>query len=569
MAESGGTVGGRYTLVEQIGSGAMGVVWLARDALLDRPVAVKELRPDLAFEEVQVVGARAMREARNAARLQHPNAVAVFDVVVEDDRPWLVMEYVPARTLGALLTERGTVDPAEAARIGGRVASALAAAHAAGIVHRDVKPSNVLIGEDGTVKLTDFGISRAAGDGTLTGSGMITGTPAYLAPEVARGEQPDTSSDVFSLGATLYAATEGQSPHGVSDNSFGLLYRAALGKVEPPTRSGPLTGVLMRMLATDPTTRPTAAEAIGLLAEPPAEPESPDQSEGQSEGQSHDQSHAEPAAKPPARARAKWRAKPRAGSDDPAAASPAEPPAESPAASPAEPRPKWRAKSRAGSDDPDTAPPAASPAQPCPKSPAERRAKWPAEPAAASPGTVPAEVPAEKSTGQAGGQRGGQTGEGAADPSPEHERRRWLVPVTVAAVLVLLAVVGGAAAYLWPRARNGPGTPVTTTAPAYTTEDAVAMVRGHYESLPEDPQTAYRNLATHYRPTFEDYTGNWSRYEQVRADDISAEQGHPTRFLVRVRVTFVQDGHETAGWYELTVEFAEGRLLIVQSRETG
>ncbi|MEV1120850.1 serine/threonine-protein kinase [Actinosynnema sp. NPDC049800] len=286
MAESGGTgtrtgtVGGRYALVERVGSGAMGVVWRARDELLDREVAVKQLRwPDLTADELEVARARAMREARNAARLQHPDAISVFDVVVEDDRPWLVMEYLPSRSLAGLLAERGRLSPDEAARIGGRVATALAAAHAAGIVHRDVKPSNVLIGHDGTVKLTDFGISRAAGDGTLTDSGMITGTPAYLAPEVARGEQPDQASDVFSLGATLYAATEGQSPHGVSDNSFGLLYRAAAGLIEPPTRSGPLTGVLTRLLAADPAGRPTAVEAAELLAAPlraepePAEPE--------------------------------------------------------------------------------------------------------------------------------------------------------------------------------------------------------------------------------------------------------------------------------------------------------
>ncbi|ROP39964.1 serine/threonine-protein kinase [Saccharothrix texasensis] len=277
MAESGGTgtgtgagtVGGRYALVERIGSGAMGVVWRARDELLDREVAVKQLRwPDLTADEVEVARARAMREARNAARLQHPDAISVFDVVVEDDRPWLVMEYLPSRSLAGLLAERGRLSPDEAARIGGRVAAALAAAHAAGIVHRDVKPSNVLIGHDGTVKLTDFGISRAAGDGTLTDSGMITGTPAYLAPEVARGEQPDQASDLFSLGATLYAATEGQSPHGVSDNSFGLLYRAAAGRIEPPTRSGALTGVLTRLLASDPAERPTAVEAVELLVGP-------------------------------------------------------------------------------------------------------------------------------------------------------------------------------------------------------------------------------------------------------------------------------------------------------------
>ena len=288
MAESGGTgtVGGRYALVERVGSGAMGVVWRARDELLDREVAVKQLRwPDLTADAVEVARARAMREARNAARLQHPDAISVFDVVVEDGRPWLVMEYLPSRSLAGLLAERGGVSPDEAARIGGRVATALAAAHVAGIVHRDVKPSNVLIGHDGKVKLTDFGISRAAGDGSLTDTGMITGTPAYLAPEVARGEQPAEASDVFSLGAMLYAAIEGQSPYGVSDNSFGLLYRAAAGRIEPPTRCGPLTAVLTRLLASDPAERPTAAEAVTLLADAGSrvEPDAPVEDEPPSE----------------------------------------------------------------------------------------------------------------------------------------------------------------------------------------------------------------------------------------------------------------------------------------------
>jgi serine/threonine protein kinase len=206
-----------------------------------------------------------MREARNAGRLHHPNAITVFDVVVEDGLPWLVMEYLPSRSLADLLSVEGPLDPAEAARIGGRVAEALAAAHAAGIVHRDVKPANVLIGDDGIVKLTDFGISRAAGDGTITDAGMIAGTPAYLAPEVARGELPDTRSDVFSLGATLFAMTERKSPYGETENSLGLLYRATSGKIEQPARAGALTPTLTRLLAVDPTERPTSAEVVELL----------------------------------------------------------------------------------------------------------------------------------------------------------------------------------------------------------------------------------------------------------------------------------------------------------------
>lgn len=265
--EAGGRVGDRYALLERIGSGAMGVVWRARDELLHREVAMKQLRlPDLGPAESEVARTRAMREARIAARLHHPNAITVFDVVVENDQPWLVMEYLPSRSLAALLADQGPLDPVETARIGGHVAAALSAAHAAGIVHRDVKPANVLIGHDGTVKLTDFGISRAAGDGTLTDKGMISGTPAYLAPEVARGESPDPLSDVFSLGATLYAATERKSPYGHSDNSLGLLYRAAIGQIDAPTNAGPLSGPMNRLLAGNPAERPTSAQVIALLA---------------------------------------------------------------------------------------------------------------------------------------------------------------------------------------------------------------------------------------------------------------------------------------------------------------
>jgi serine/threonine protein kinase len=256
------TIGGRYTLLERVGSGAMGVVWRARDEVLAREVAVKQL----------ITGdhQRAMREARNAARLHHAHAIAVFDVVGSDaEEPWIVMEYLPSHSLSALIAEQGPMKPAQAASIGAKVASALAAAHAAGIVHRDIKPGNVLIGHDGTVKITDFGISKASGDGTMTDTGMISGTPAYLAPEVARGEQPDQASDVFSLGATIYSAIEGESVFGPSDNSFGLIYRAASGQLRDPKNAGELTPLLNRLLAVDPKDRPTAQEAADLLAAEP------------------------------------------------------------------------------------------------------------------------------------------------------------------------------------------------------------------------------------------------------------------------------------------------------------
>ncbi|MFC3893799.1 serine/threonine-protein kinase [Lentzea rhizosphaerae] len=259
-------LGDRYVLLDQLGAGAMGVVWRARDELLHRDVAVKQLllnevQPNEFHEAVQ----RAMREGRIAARLQHPNAIAVYDVVVDNGKPCLVMEYLPSRNLSAVLDERGPMPPMEAARIGSLAASALAAAHGAGIVHRDIKPGNVLIGRDGAVKITDFGISRALGDVAVTKTGMLAGTPAYLAPELARGAEPASPSDVFSLGATIYAMTEGEPPFGKSTNDLGLLYKVARGETRPPMRSGPLTGLLVRMLANEPSQRPTAAQAVEEL----------------------------------------------------------------------------------------------------------------------------------------------------------------------------------------------------------------------------------------------------------------------------------------------------------------
>lgn len=245
----------------------MGVVWRARDERLDRVVAVKQLllAPGLSAAEAEHSRVRAMREARIAARLQHPQAISVFDVALESGDPWLVMEYLPSASLAAVLDERGPLPPREVARIGRQVAGALAAAHAAGIVHRDVKPGNVLLGPDSTVKITDFGISRAAGDVTVTRTGILAGTPAYLAPEVARGEQPTPASDVFSLGSTLYAAVEGQPPFGTDENTLALLRAVADGQVRPPSRAGPLTAPLLRLLQDQPANRPTMSAASDLL----------------------------------------------------------------------------------------------------------------------------------------------------------------------------------------------------------------------------------------------------------------------------------------------------------------
>jgi eukaryotic-like serine/threonine-protein kinase len=273
-------VAGRYRLEERIGAGAMGVVWRGTDERLGRVVAVKQvfLHAGLDDREAEEVRQRTLREGRIAARLQHPHAISVFDASIEGDEPWLVMEYLPSRSLAGVLGEQGTLEPRTVARIGRQVADALDAAHQAGIVHRDVKPGNVLLGADGTVKITDFGISRATGDLTLTRTGMLAGTPAYLAPEVARGEDSTSASDVFSLGATLYAAVEGMPPFGADDNALALLHAVAAGKVVPPTQAGPLTALLMRLLRDDPAERPSAAQArqeLGRIAHAGGRAEAP------------------------------------------------------------------------------------------------------------------------------------------------------------------------------------------------------------------------------------------------------------------------------------------------------
>ncbi|MBB1157777.1 MULTISPECIES: serine/threonine-protein kinase [Amycolatopsis] len=269
MSDEGRLVAGRYRIVGKIGSGAMGAVWRAHDEVLGRTVAIKQLllQPGLENHEAEDARQRTMREGRIAARLHHPNAITVFDVVTDDNgQPCLIMEYLDSTSLAQVLQEKGTLPPLEVARIGAQIAAALREAHAVGIVHRDIKPGNILLAGNGTVKITDFGISRAKDDVTVTKTGMIAGTPAYLAPEVAIGGDPGPESDVFSLGSTLYAACEGQPPFGLSENTLSLLHAVAAGQINPPRQSGPLASVLAVLLHPETQHRPTADECEELLA---------------------------------------------------------------------------------------------------------------------------------------------------------------------------------------------------------------------------------------------------------------------------------------------------------------
>jgi hypothetical protein len=268
MSTPSDLVADRYRLVKMLGAGGMGIVWQAWDERLHRQVALKMLRshPELTDSERQQSTERAMREARITAGLRHPHAVTVFDVVEHDGRPCIVMEFIESTPLSVLLSEHGTLSPSATARIGAQVGSALAAAHKLRIVHRDVKPGNILITADGSAMISDFGISHALGDATITATGMIHGTPAYLAPEAARGLPTSFASDVFSLGSTLYTMLEGAPPFGLDKNAIALLHRVARGGYPPPAHAGPLAPLLREMLSTSPKRRPSMASITESLS---------------------------------------------------------------------------------------------------------------------------------------------------------------------------------------------------------------------------------------------------------------------------------------------------------------
>ncbi|MFG3258299.1 serine/threonine-protein kinase [Streptomyces sp. NPDC048172] len=261
-------VAGRYRLSRRIGRGGMGTVWLADDTLLGRRVALKKLHlpPHLEDDERERLYERTRREARSAARISHPNVVVVHDVVEDEGLPCIVMEYVPARSLSQILKEDGPLAPQAAMRTGLAMLSALSAAHAAGVLHRDVKPANVLLTEDGSrTVLTDFGIAAASGTSTLTRTGEFVGSINYAAPERMRGGDSGPATDMWGLGATLYEAVEGFAPFR-RDTWMETAYATASDPPDPMERAGHLEPLISRLLAKDPAERPGATEAEELLA---------------------------------------------------------------------------------------------------------------------------------------------------------------------------------------------------------------------------------------------------------------------------------------------------------------
>jgi eukaryotic-like serine/threonine-protein kinase len=250
----------RYALAVPIGQGGMGVVWRARDTLLGREVAIKEVRLPTTIPESErsSMRARVLREARAAARLNHPGVVTLYDVINEQGHAFIVMELISAPTLAQVVAAQGPLEPRRAARIGAQVAGALAAAHQAGIVHRDVKPANVMVLGD-SARLTDFGIARVKGDPKLTSTGLIVGSPAYMAPEQASGAAAGPEADLWGLGATLYYAVEGRPPF-ERDGQIAVLTAVVNDEPRAPQRAGELAPVISALLSKDPAARPTAAQ---------------------------------------------------------------------------------------------------------------------------------------------------------------------------------------------------------------------------------------------------------------------------------------------------------------------
>ncbi|MFD3614836.1 serine/threonine-protein kinase [Streptomyces sp. NPDC058676] len=263
---SGRLLAGRYRLGGVLGRGGMGTVWRAEDETLGRTVAVKELRfpSNIDEDEKRRLITRTLREAKAIARIRNNSAVTVFDVVDEDDRPWIVMELVEGKSLAEAIREDGLLEPRRAAEVGLAILDVLRSAHREGILHRDVKPSNVLISDDGRVVLTDFGIAQVEGDPSITSTGMLVGAPSYISPERARGHKPGPAADLWSLGGLLYASVEGAPPYD-KGSAIATLTAVMTEPLEEPKNAGPLKDVIYGLLNKDPAKRLDDAGARAML----------------------------------------------------------------------------------------------------------------------------------------------------------------------------------------------------------------------------------------------------------------------------------------------------------------
>src|SRR5580698_3422710 len=269
LADTGRVIAGRYRLQAPIGRGAMGVVWRARDQLLDRDVAVKEVQIADTLTDVERAHAyqRTLREAKTAARLNHPAVVTVYDVAEDEGRPWIVMQLIHAQSLDQVLATSGPLAPRRVAEIGRQLLSALTVAHAAGVMHRDVKPSNVLLGADDRAVLTDFGIATFQGDPRLTQTGMVMGSPGFTAPERIRGEDASPASDLWSLGATLYAAVEGHGPFEKRGGAITTMSAIINEDAPDAPTAGALGPVIAALLRREPSDRPDASAATRMITD--------------------------------------------------------------------------------------------------------------------------------------------------------------------------------------------------------------------------------------------------------------------------------------------------------------
>lgn len=499
----------RYALVREVGRGGMGAVWLGHDQLLQRPVALKEvgLLPGSDRADVE----RVRREARVSAMLNHPNVVGIFDLVADNGRHWLVMEYVDGETLADRVRQQGQLSPDEIAPILAQTAQALAAAHEAGIVHRDVKPSNILLGRDGTVKLGDFGIARTAADPTLTQTGMVTGSPGYMAPEVAAGKNATPASDVWSLGATIFHALSGRPPYDTGENLMGALYR--LVHEEPPRtdRAGWLNQALLATMHRDPDGRWTAQQVGAFLEQGPSAVGSA----------------------PPV---------PEAAPVPPAPAAPGSPGSPLPAGSPVP----------AGSPMPAGSAPAGSPGPPGSPVPA---------------GSAPAGQPGldhptlVQQTGPVPGARAGGPATYSGEAQLEEtqlfaapRRRSWMLAGAACVLLggLLLAVLlldGDPDDSTPPRAAGGsPSTTVTSTPKARPTAAGMeAFVRDYLDTVARDPALAWSQLTSEFQDqsgSYQDYIDWWGGLKKATVKSIDA---NPDDLRVTYEVRYDWENDEEKG----------------------